>query len=99
MKTLRIIILLTVISLFTTSPYIAAEARDCSNPDGFHEKLMCKKWQWKMPTLKKKSQDSEGASTSENTEEKKKEEKKKGGISGIWNKIKTFGGKKMGEEG
>ena len=94
MKTLRIIILLTVISLFTTSPYIAAEARDCSNPDGFHEKLMCKKWQWKMPTLKKKSQDSEGASTTENTEENKKK-----GIGSIWNKIKTFGGKKMGEPG
>ena len=94
MKTLRIIILLTVISLFTTSPYTTAEARDCSNPEGFHEKLMCKKWKWKMPTLKKKSQDSEGASTSENTEEKKK-----GGIGGIWNKIKNFGGKKMGEPG
>ena len=99
MKTTRIVILLAVISLFTTSPYLAAEARDCSNPDGFHEKLMCKKWKWKMPTLKKKSQDSEGASTSENTEEKKKEEKKKGVIGGIWNKIKSFGGKKMGEPG
>ena len=94
MKTTRIIILLAVISLFTTSPYLAAEARDCSNPDGFHEKLMCKKWKWKMPTLKKKSENSEDASTSENTEENKKK-----GIGGIWNKIKTFGGKKMGEPG
>ena len=94
MKTTRIIILLAVISLFTTSPYLAAEARDCSNPDGFHEKLMCKKWKWKMPTLKKKSENSEAASTSENTEENKKK-----GIGGIWNKIKTFGGKKMGEPG
>ena len=94
MKTIRIIIFLAVVSLFTTSPYIAAEARDCSNPDGFHEKLMCKKWNLKMPTLKKKSEDSEGASTSENAEEPKKK-----GIGGIWNKIKTFGGKKMGEPG
>ena len=94
MKTTRIVILLAVISLFTTSPYLAAEARDCSNPDGFHEKLMCKKWKWKMPTLKKKSENSEDASTSENTEENKKK-----GIGGIWNKIKTFGGKKMGEPG
>ena len=94
MKTIRIIILLAVISLFTTSPYLAAEARDCSNPDGFHEKLMCKKWKWKMPTLKKKSENSEDASTSENTEENKKK-----GIGGIWNKIKSFGGKKMGEPG
>jgi len=94
MKTTRIVILLAVISLFTTSPYLAAEARDCSNPDGFHEKLMCKKWKWKMPTLKKKSENSEDTSSSKNTEEKKK-----GGIGGIWNKIKTFGGKKMGEPG
>ena len=94
MKTTRIIILLAVISLFTTSPYLAAEARDCSNPDGFHEKLMCKKWKWKMPTLKKKSENSEDTSSSENTEENKKK-----GIGGIWNKIKTFGGKKVGEPG
>ena len=94
MKTLRIIILLTVISLFTTSPYTTAEARDCSNPEGFHEKLMCKKLKWKMPTLKKKSQDSEGANTSENTEENKKK-----GIGGLWYKIKNLGGKKVGEPG
>ena len=94
MKTVRIVIFLAVISLFTASPYISAEARDCSNPKGFHEKLMCKKFKLNMPTLKKKSQDSEDASTSENTEEKKK-----GVIGGIWNKIKNFGGKKMGEPG
>ena len=94
MKTLRIFIFFTVVFLFTTSPYIAAAERDCSNPDGFHEKLKCKKWKWKMPTLKKKSQDSEGASTSENTEENKK-----GGIGSIWKKIKNFGGKNMGEPG
>ena len=94
MKTIRIIILLAVISLFTTSPYISAEARDCSNPKGFHEKLMCKKFKLNMPTFKKKSQDSESTSTSENTEENKKK-----GIGGIWNKIKSFGGKKMGEPG
>ena len=94
MKTIRIIILLGVISLFTTSPYISAEARDCSNPKGFHEKLMCKKFKLNMPTFKKKSQDSEGTSTSENTEKNKEK-----GIGGIWNKIKSFGGKKMGEPG
>ena len=94
MKSIRIIIFLTVISMFTTSPYIAAEARDCSNPEGFHEKLMCKKWNLKMPTLKKKSENSEDASTSENTEENKKK-----GIGGIWNKIKNFGGKNVGEPG
>ena len=42
MKTLRVIIFLAVVSLFTTSHFNAAEARDCSNPKGFHEKMMCK---------------------------------------------------------
>ena len=95
MKSIRIIIFLTVISMFTTSPYIAAEARDCSNPEGFHQKLMCKKFNLKMPTFKKKPEDSsESANTSENTEENKK-----GVIGNVWEKIKNFGGKKMGEPG
>ena len=34
--------LLGAISLFTSIPYGAVEARDCSNPKGFHEKMMCK---------------------------------------------------------
>ena len=42
MKTIKIILLLTTISLFTSIPYGAVEARDCSNPNGFHEKMMCK---------------------------------------------------------
>ena len=34
--------LLGTISLFTSIPYGVAEARDCSNPKGFHAKMMCK---------------------------------------------------------
>ena len=41
MKTIKIIILLATISLFTSVPYHAAEARDCSDPKGFHAKMMC----------------------------------------------------------
>ena len=42
MKTIKIIILLATISLFTSVPYDAAKAaRDCSDPKGFHEKMMC----------------------------------------------------------
>ena len=40
MKTLKIILLLTIISFFS-SLASKATARDCSNPKGFHEKLMC----------------------------------------------------------
>ena len=42
MKTIKIIILLATISLFTSFPYDAAKARDCSDPKGFHAKMMCK---------------------------------------------------------
>jgi len=41
MKTIKIIILLATISLFTSVPYDAAKAEDCSNAKGFHAKLMC----------------------------------------------------------
>ena len=42
MKTIKIIILLATISLFTSVPYDAAKAaRDCSDPKGFHAKMMC----------------------------------------------------------
>ena len=40
---MKIIILLATISLFTSVPYDAAKAaRDCSDPKGFHAKMMCK---------------------------------------------------------
>ena len=42
MKTIKIIILFTAVTLFTSVSYNAAEARDCSDPKGFHQKMMCK---------------------------------------------------------
>jgi len=39
MKIIKMILFVASISLLT---YAKAEARDCSNPKGFHEKLMCK---------------------------------------------------------
>ena len=42
MKTIKITMLLAIISLFTSVPYDAVEARDCSDPKGFHAKMMCK---------------------------------------------------------
>ena len=42
MKTIKIIFLLATISLITLVPYGPVEARDCSNPKGFHAKMMCK---------------------------------------------------------
>ena len=39
MKIIKMIMFVVSISLLT---YANAEARDCSNPKGFHEKMMCK---------------------------------------------------------
>ena len=41
MKTIKIILLLTIISLFASIPYGVAKAADCSDPKGFHAKMMC----------------------------------------------------------
>ena len=63
---------------------LSVEARDCSNPEGFHEKLMCKK-------EGKDFSDTSGSDTSG-------EEKDSLGKS-IWQKIRDFGGKNVGEAG
>ena len=90
MKILKLILVIATISVFTSVPYSVSEARDCSNPKGFHEKLMCKKF---LSNLKlKKSSSGESAASSE-------PQKKKSGIGGVWQKIKNFGGKNVGEPG
>ena len=83
MKTIKIIILFTAITVFTSVSYNAAEARDCSDPKGFHEKMMCK---------------ISSDSVSSDTSGKPKKKKSKSGES-IWKKIKNFGGKNIGEAG
>ena len=42
MKIIRIITLLITIPLLSSITYTSAIARDCSDPKGFHEKMMCK---------------------------------------------------------
>lgn len=41
MKHIKIILLSTIIS-FTLTSYNSAYARDCTNPKGFHNKMVCK---------------------------------------------------------
>ena len=89
MKIIKTILLLTIISVLTSVPYSIAEARDCSDPKGFHQKLMCKKL---FKNLEWKSDSSEETITAE-------PEEKKSGVGGLWQKIKNFGGKKVGEPG
>ena len=76
MKILRIITLLITIPLLSSITYSSATARDCSDPKGFHAKMMCL------------------GSNSAGSEEKKKKNP-----DSLWNKIKNFGGKKIGEAG
>ena len=77
MKTVKIILLLAIVSVFTSTPYNAAEARDCSNPKGFHQKLMCKI-----------AGDSDDSVT---TKEVKKKKSRKGDT--LWQTIKSLAGK------
>ena len=46
MKTIKILLVLATVSFFTALPYSIAEARDCSDPKGFHERLMCKSFEF-----------------------------------------------------
>ena len=41
MKIIRIITLLVAIPLLSSISYTSAMARDCSDPKGFHAKMMC----------------------------------------------------------
>ena len=76
MKIIRIITLLITIPLLSSITYSSAIARDCSDPKGFHEKMMCKL-----------------SGDSSRSEEKEKNP------DSLWNKIKNFGGKNIGEAG
>ena len=76
MKIVRIITLLITIPLLTSITYSSAMARDCSDPKGFHAKMMCKF----------------GGDSSASKEKKENPDS-------LWNKIKNFGGKKVGEAG
>ena len=89
MKTIKLLILFATIFLFTTAPYNAAEARDCSDPKGFHQKLMCKKF----------LEGLEFGKSSDNSAATDNPKKKGSGIGGVWDAIKNFGGKNVGEPG
>ena len=76
MKIIKIITLLITIPLLSSITYSSAMARDCSDPKGFHAKMMCK------------------LSSNSSASGEKKENS-----DSLWNKIKNFGGKKIGEGG
>ena len=82
----KILFILSVI-IFTSTSHNAANARDCSDPKGFHAKMACK---FQEKSLNGETSSNDSASTIE---------KKRGPISGFFKKIRDFGGKNIGEEG
>ena len=83
MKIFKIITLIITIPLLSSITFASANARDCSNPKGFHAKMMCK------------LQSATTSNSSESTEKIKSEKCS----DSLWGKIKCFGGKKVGEPG
>ena len=73
---IRIITPCIAIPLLSSITYSSAIARDCSDPKGFHAKMMCK---------------FDGSSSTSG--------EKKENPDSLWNKIKNFGGKNVGEAG
>ena len=90
MKAIKFIFLFSAISFFALIP-LGVEARDCSDPKGFHEKLMCKV-ENKDFTLGEKKDNAL-------TESDSSDEKEESTIGNFFKKIKNFGGKNIGEEG
>ena len=90
MITVKKILLLLSVIIFTSTSYNAANAaRDCSDPKGFHAKMACK---IQGKSFKKESSSIDSSSTSTI-------EKKRGPISSFFKKIRDFGGENIGEEG
>ena len=83
MRIVKIITLIVTIPLLSSITYSSAMARDCSNPKGFHQKMMCKL---------SSSNFSLGSSD-------KSIKKNNNSGNSIWQKIKNFGGKNIGEAG
>mgnify|MGYP006099788947 FL=1 len=80
-------ILFITITLFSLTFYNKVEARDCTNPKGFHAKMACKLSNIKSPSL-----NSGETSSVSNNENKKK------GIGGLFNAIKNLGGDSLGKD-
>ena len=86
MKIIKKLLLLISILFFTSTPFAAYAETDCSNPKGFHAKAVCK--------LKGLSSGSSSSNTTKSSESSKKKK-----TNSVWQKIKNFGGKNVGEPG
>ena len=87
MKTIKILLVLATVSFFTALPYSIAEARDCSDPKGFHERLMCKSFGFGKSDSTATSSESNKSEMTEGVKDKTK---------GVFNWIKkSLKGKKV----
>jgi len=85
MKNIKIIFLSA--SIFFFASILNVEARDCSDPQGFHEKMMCK------------IQEGGGDKPSLGEVGDMLKPDSDSGLKKFWNKIKTYGGENVGSEG
>ena len=83
MKLFKTIILTSCILSFSATTINAADI-DCNNPEGFHQKIVCK--------MSGKNKSSDGSMALD-------VKKEPGGIGKFFKKIKDFGGKNIGQEG
>ena len=83
MKIIKNILLVSVIFIFTSGFYNSAKARDCSNPEGFHQKMMCK-----LSGVSIGSSSGETKKKVKKTKKEPKEPKKKITLVDVFKKIK-----------
>ena len=104
MKFIKIILLFASIVFFTSIPVKAKAGHDgesytidCATAVKLHEKAICKMRGEDTPsTTAKKEKSKKKKVKKESSEVKKKIE---GDVKSLWQKIKKFGGKNIGEEG
>ena len=105
MKIIKIILLFASIVFFTSIPLKAKAGHDgesytidCSTAVKLHEKIICKMREAKdTPSSTAKKEKPKKKKVKKKTTDVKK--KIEGDMKSLWQKIKNFGGKKVGEEG
>ena len=104
MKIIKLILLFTSIVFFTSIPLKAKaghegkySAIDCATAVKLHEKIICKMRGEDTPSSTVKKEKPKKKKVKEKTTEVKK--KIEGDFKSLWEKIKKFGGKNVGEEG
>jgi len=86
MKITKKLLLFITVLFIASAPFAAYAETDCSDPKGFHAKAVCKLKGLSSGSGSTKTKKSSDSSLKKNT-------------GSIWQKIKNFGGKNVGEPG